>query len=176
MFWLMMKKKRYGGEMKDLNKNSDYELPLELELIFDNKKLDMFEYIVIIFLATSQFKKRSVSIEQMVYYYTIFFSLNSKSKTPLIYKYNKDMKKIGEYLISLSSLKLIEVIGTVDQPLSRIKVKLTNYGKEFIESIESETLLSFISDIANVMKKYSYDKNSPYLSKILYEGWTTNEN
>ena len=90
MFWLMMKKKRFGGEMKDLNKNSDYELPLELELIFDNKKLDMFEYIVIIFLATSQFKKRSVSIEQMVYYYTIFFSLNSKSKTPLIYKYNKE--------------------------------------------------------------------------------------
>ena len=107
-----MTKKMYGGEVNALEKqteNNNYQSPFEIELLFDNKKLELFQYLVIMYSCLKDNRKRKLSIEQLLYFYTIIFSETDETKTPLIFKYNKDKSKINEVLIALSSIKFMSM-------------------------------------------------------------------
>ncbi len=169
----------YGGEVNALEKqteNNNYQSPFEIELLFDNKKLELFQYLVIMYSCLKDNRKRKLSIEQLLYFYTIIFSETDETKTPLIFKYNKDKSKINEVLIALSSIKFIDVNGKVNSPISNLKISITKQGIEFLEEMNSLVLDEYISLIRNIIQKRPYEKNSIYFKNLLYEGNYSNEN
>lgn len=173
-----MMKKKYGGGVSDLvNQNmSNYQSPFEIELLFDNKKLEVFQYLIILYSCLKDNRKRKLSIEQLLYFYTIIFSETDETKTPLIFKYNKDKSRINEVLIALSSLQYIEVDGKVISPIKTLKFSITKHGIEFLEGIQSPVLEEYIDVIRNIIHRRPYEKNSVYFKTLLYEGNYTNEN
>lgn len=174
----MTRRKTYGGGVSalEVQNNSGYKSPFEIELLFDNKKLELFQYLVILFSSLKDNRKRKLSFEQLLYFYTIIFFEKDKTKTPLIFKYNKDKSRINGALIALSSLGYIEIDGKVTSPIKTLKVSITKLGIEFIESIDSEVLIEYIALLRNVIQQRPYEKNSVYFKNLLYEGDFTNEN
>ena len=159
-----------------IEENSKYQLPLELELLFDNQKLDMFEYLIIAYLVINQSRKKAVGINELAYYYTVFNTIGDKSNTPPIYRHNKDIEKLNMYIIKLFNLKYVNIIGSIDQPVSRLKITLTDEGKKILETNTNETLREFIERYDQILSIYSYGKFSHKFKNYLYKGWFDNEN
>ncbi|MGY0353561.1 hypothetical protein ACWY2R_03555 [Enterococcus avium] len=157
-------------------KMSNYQSPFEIELLFDNKKLEVFQYLIILYACLKDNRKRKLSIEQLLYFYTIIFSETDETKPPLIFKYNKDKSRINEVLIALSSLQYIEVDGKVISPIKTLKFSITKHGIDFLEGIQSPVLEEYIDVIRSIIHRRPYEKNSVYFKNLLYEGNYTNEN
>ena len=173
-----MMKKMYGGGVSGLikQKKNEYQSPFEIELLFDNKKLELFQYLVILYSCLKDNRKRKLSIEQLLYYYTIIFFETDETKTPLIFKYNKDKSRINKILIALSSLQYVEIDGKVISPIKTLKASITKQGIEFLQEIQSPVLEEYIEVIRNIIQRRPYEKNSVYFKNLLYEGKYTDEN
>lgn len=167
----------YGGGVNVLNKHNknEYHLPFEIELLFDNKKLELFQYLVILYFCLKDRQQRKLSLEQLLYYYTVIFFEKDFTKIPLIFKYNKDKSKINEILIVLSNLHYIEVGGNMTTSIKNLKFSISKQGIEFIEGIESPILENYFEATREVIQKRPYEKDSIYFNKLLYKGDDINE-
>lgn len=168
----MTREKMYGGGVNVLKSqpNIDYRSPFEIELLFDNKKLELFQYLIILYSCLKDNRKRKLSPEQLLYFYTIIFFEMDGTKTPLIFKYNKDKSRINEVLIVLSSLGYIDVFGELTSPIKSLKIAITKQGINFLEEIESSRIVEYIVSIRRIVQRRPYEKNSVYFKKLLYEG------
>lgn len=164
--------KMYGGGMNDLKNQliNDFKSPFEIELLFNNQKLELFQYLIILYSCLKDNRKRKLSIEQLLYYYTIIFSDNDNSKTPLIFKYTRDQSRINDVLIKLGSIGYIEVSGEISMPTKSLKISITKQGITFIEHIESISITDYINHIRSIISLRPYEKKSIYFKKLLYEG------
>src|SRR5699024_12379231 len=102
-----------------------FQLPTEIYLIFDNKKLDVLKYLLIIYHLKEKFRKRRISLEELLYYYSIIYFKNHKINAPLIYKYLRDKKRINEIMISLENLDFIQVHGDIFTPINKLIISIT---------------------------------------------------
>lgn len=151
-------------------KNVSLHLPLEIDLLFDNKKLDILKYLGILYQVKTKTKKRKLNLEQLLYYYSILYYETSNTSTPLIYKYLRDKKRISEILIYLENLKFIQIHGDVFTRLNRLQVSITELGIQSIESWQSDSILQYLNNISNILEKYPYESKVSKFQKLLYEG------
>lgn len=151
-------------------KNVSLNLPLEIDLLFDNKKLDILKYLGILYQVKTKTKKRKLNLEQLLYYYTILYYETSNTSTPLIYKYLRDKKRISEILIYLENLKFVQVHGDVFTRLNGLQVSITELGIQSIGSWQSDSVSLYLNNILNVLEKYPYGSKVSEFQKLLYEG------
>lgn len=151
-------------------KNISLNLPLEIDLLFDNKKLDILKYLGILYQIKTKTKKRKLNLEQLLYYYTILYYETSNTSKPLIYKYIRDKKRISEILIYLENLKFIQVHGDVFTRLNGLQVSITELGIQSIDAWQSDSILRYLNNISDILEKYPYGSKASEFQKLLYEG------
>lgn len=154
-----------------MSKNNNFSyLPIEIDLLFDNKKLDTLKYLGILYQAKIKTRKRKINIEQLLYYYTLLYYETGNISTPLIYKYLRDKKDINELLIFLENLKFIQVHGDISSRLNRLQVSITEEGINAIESWQSDSILTYFEHISNILEKYPYGSMNSEFQNLLYVG------
>lgn len=151
-------------------KNILSHLPIEIDLLFDNKKLDTLKYLGILYQAKIRTRKRKFNIEQLLYYYTLLYYETNNISTPLIYKYLRDRKRINELLIYLENLKFIQVHGDVSSRLNGLQVSITEAGIQAIESWQSDSILIYFNHISNILEKYPYGSMISEFQNLLHIG------
>lgn len=150
--------------------DNDYYLPKEIDLLFDNKKLDILKYLGILYHSKKQQKKRKLNFDQLLYYYSMLHFETNNNHTPMIYKYLRDQKRINEILIYLDNLGFVEIHGDLTTQLKSLKVSITDAGIEIIESSYSESINKYLKHISTILDKYVYGTGMDEFKKILYKG------
>lgn len=145
-------------------------LPQEIDLLFDNKKLDMLKYLGILYYSKTQFKKRGLTFEQLLFYYSVVYYDSSEAHNPLIYKYVRDKKNLNWVIIYLDNLNLIKTQGDVFTGINKIKVSITDDGMELIKSWETEDTRLYLQNICSVLEKYPYSVMNSKFKFLLYKG------
>lgn len=153
-----------------INDNRSYHLPIEIDLLFDNKKLDILKYLGILYYANGNLKKRKLNIEQLLYYYSMLYFETSNTNAPMIYKYLRDEKRIHEIVIYLENLGFVEVHGDIFTRLNSLMISISEAGIEAIDSWQSESIGVYLKQISNVMGKYTYGTKIFEFQNLLYEG------
>ncbi|MFD1453144.1 hypothetical protein [Oceanobacillus sojae] len=147
-----------------------FQLPTEIDLLFDNKKLNVLKYLLIIYHLKENFRKRRLSLEELLYYYSIIYFKNHEISAPLIYKYLRDKKRINEIMISLENLEFIQVHGDIHTPINKLRISITKKGIEIINSLESESVGLYSENIFIIVKNYPYGSMEEEFKQLLYEG------
>lgn len=154
--------------MTSINKLSC--LPIEIDLLFDSKKLDILKYLGILYQSKVNFKKNKLSLEQLLYYYSLLGFEISNTNTPMIYKYLRDKKRINEIVIYLENLTFVKVHGDISTRLNSLKISISETGIETIDSWQSKSIRMYLNQILFVMEKYPYGTKNSDFQKLLYEG------
>ncbi|WP_445430108.1 hypothetical protein [Bacillus atrophaeus] len=151
-----------------------FQLPTEIDLLFDNKKLDVLKYLLIIYHLKENFRKRRIGLEELLYYYSIIYFKNHEINAPLIYKYLRDKKRINEIMISLENLEFIQVHGDILTPINKLRFSITKKGIETIKSLESESVVLYSENISIIIKNYPFESMGEEFKQLLYEGGIEN--
>ncbi|ECB9828908.1 hypothetical protein FL859_07180 [Listeria monocytogenes] len=154
--------------MKRINKQS--HLSPEIELLFDNKKLDVLKYLGILYQAKDMSRQRQLSLEQLLYYYSMLSFETTDINTPLIYKYLRDKKQINKIMIYLENLEFVQIHGDIFTRLNKLKISISETGINAIESLQSESVEMYLKQIIDIMEKYPYGTKNLEFQKLLYEG------
>ncbi|MBR7797475.1 hypothetical protein GT022_15680 [Agaribacter marinus] len=147
-----------------------FHLPAEIDLLFDNKKLDILKYLGILYHSKVNFRKRKLNFEQLLYYNSLLYAENKEYDIPLIYKYLKDKKRTNKIIINLENLGFIQIQGDIYTSTNKLKISITKKGIEEIDSWESENVKMQLEKIYIIMKNYPYDNKSIKFKDLLYEG------
>ena len=150
------------------NNNELFYLPVEIDLLFDNKKLDILKYLGILY--QSKGNKGKLNLEQLLYYYSMLYFEVRNTNTPMIYKYLRDKKRINEIVIYLENLGFVEIYGDVSIRLNNLKISISEAGIEAIDSWQSESIEVYLNQIAIIIEKYPYGAKISEFQKLLYEG------
>ncbi|WP_137664928.1 hypothetical protein [Enterococcus hulanensis] len=154
--------------MTKLNRPS--HLPVEIDLLFDNKKLDILKYLSILYQAKISLRQRKLTLEQLLYYYSVLYFKTSSGNTPLIYKYLRDKKRINEIIIYLENLGFVKVDGDITTQLNGLKVSISKDGIAAIDSWQSESINVYLNHISIIMDECSYGTKNSEFQNLLYEG------
>lgn len=131
------------------------DLPVEIDLLFDNKKLDAMKYLLIIYQIKMKSNRR-ISFEELLYYYTLLYYESNKYKVPLINKYMRDKKNINEIIIYLENLGFINLHGKISSRIQQLKISITDFGMDSIETWELEILESYSKIIIKYIENYPF--------------------
>ncbi|KZN98581.1 hypothetical protein [Pseudobacillus badius] len=158
--------------MSSLN-NKDNALPLSIELLFNNEKLDFMKTLSLLY-AFSKGRKKHRPVSEILFYYSlVHFDLiklfepivESRMGTkPSLNLYFRFQAKINKILLNMAHLQFVTLQGDVTKKLEGIKVSLTPKGKEFFEEIESEYFSDLVGVYISTLDKVKF---SPGNEKIL---------
>lgn len=150
--------------------NNIFQLPAEIDLLFDNKKLDVLIYLGILYHLKKSSRKRQFSLAQLLYYYSVIYFESHKTNTPLIYKYLRDEKIVNEVMIYLDNLQFVKIHGDIFTPINRLKVSITQEGIKAIDSLESDSVKIYLENISIIIRNFPYEIMSTRFRHLLYEG------
>ncbi|MEB7051425.1 hypothetical protein [Mammaliicoccus sciuri] len=150
--------------------NISSHLSIEIDLLFDNKKLDTLKYLGILYQVKIKRKNSKLNVEELLYYYTMLYYETNNIKTPLIYKYLRDKKRINELIIYLENLKFIQVHGDVTSRLNRLQLSITECGVQAVESLQSDSTLKYFEYTSHIIEKYPYRNKNSEFQNLLYIG------
>lgn len=153
-----------------ISENKDFQLPREIDLLFDNKKLDIVIYLGILYFVKESFKENKINIEQLLYYYSVIYFSQQGTTDPIINKYLRDKNRINDIMIYLENLDFIETYGNIYTRVSKLNFSITKKGIETIKSLESESIKLYLDNIYNVIQRYPYKTTVERFKFLLYEG------
>lgn len=153
-----------------ITENKDFKLPKEIDLLFDNKKLDILIYLGILYSVKENIKENKVNIEQLLYYYSVIYFVNQGTNDPIINKYLRDKSRINDIMIYLENLNFVKIYGDIYITVSKLNFSITEKGIETIKSLESESIKLYLDDIYNITHKYPYKTTAGRFKFLLYEG------
>jgi hypothetical protein len=153
-----------------INDNRASHLPIEIDLLFDNKQLDILKYLGILYHAKGNLKKRKLNLEQLLYYYSMVYFETSNTNSPMIYKYLRDEKRINEIVIYLENLGFVEVHGDISTRLNSLMISISEAGIEAMDSWQLESIDVYLKQISSIMGKYTYGTKISEFQNLLYEG------
>jgi hypothetical protein len=157
-----MKQEIFGGEVRDLNKPNN--TPLEIDLLFDNKKLDAMKYLLVMYT-----RQKKMTVTELLYYFSIVnISLEEYTEIPRMNIYLKNRKEISGILIFLSNLNYILIEGDFNKNIDNFKVKITEIGIDFIESAEINWMMEYIGLFKDIMFKNRYEQTKGRFNQILW--------
>lgn len=156
-----MKQKIYGGEVKDLiNLNNT---PLEIDLLFNNKKLDAIRYLLVLYT-----EQKKMTVTELLYYFTIVnIGLEDYSEMSRMNIYLKNRREINKILIFLSNLNYISVEGDFKKNIDNFKLKITPLGINFINNVETNWMKNYINLFQDIISKNRYEQTRGKFNQIL---------
>ncbi|GAB6432578.1 hypothetical protein bcgnr5372_48740 [Bacillus luti] len=143
-------------------KHNDSSVPVSIQLLFNNEKLDIMKVLCLMNAFFNKSKKKRKVSEILFYYSLVDFNLitlfeeeidknNVFAPSPNLYF--RFQQNINGILLNMSYLEFLEVTGDVSKKLDEITVKLLPKGKQFFQEHKS----AFFS---NLQEKYisTFDK------------------
>ncbi|HDV0821059.1 TPA: hypothetical protein RHK00_002851 [Enterococcus faecalis] len=148
--------------MRDLNKPNN--TPLEIDLLFDNKKLDAMKYLLVMYT-----RQKKMTVTELLYYFSIVnISLEEYTEIPRMNIYLKNRKEISGILIFLSNLNYILIEGDFNKNIDNFKVKITEIGIDFVENAEINWMMEYIGLFKDIMSKNRYEQTKGRFNQILW--------
>lgn len=165
----MIQIKAFGGEGKEL-KNNNFNLPNEIDLLFENNLLGSIKLLQLIVTFQNVFpKKKNYSINELIFYYSLVnFNLlevfETKGAKIHLNQYYKFQKEISVSLLHLSSFEYINVLGKVTSNLKEVKIELTKSGLIFFDKLDLTGFNELKSEYVYVLENIKFTPNN--LKKI----------
>lgn len=153
-----------------MNFNNNSNLSAELDLLFENGKLDLLKYLGILYKVKDRKNASKLTFEQLLYYYSILFLENKDDDIPMIYEYLRDKKEINSIIIYLENLGFVKIYGSISIRLDKLKVVITKEGIKFIDSEQSKNIKKYLEQISITMDKYAYEENYSRFNNLLHGG------
>jgi hypothetical protein len=136
-----------------LKKKNKSIVPPSIELLFDNKRLEIVKTMCLLYAFYLKNNKKFNKVSDIVFYYSLvnfdlinLFEENNKSRHLSTNLYFRFQTKINQILLELSNLKYIDIKGDLSYKTDDIGVRLTIKGAEFLKGIEE---VEFISKLVN---------------------------
>lgn len=156
---LITRKKRFGGEVRDLNNKSS--IPISIRLILDNPYLDS----MVILQVLSEFKNKRSGLEfkEIEYYFTLVNSLIEKEQGYIIdYLYIQNryldiQKNIKDRLIELGNQDLIRFNTKNNGGAVEVKVLATDKAIRIANEVQSDFLIEMREKVKYIKEKYQLD-------------------
>lgn len=150
--------------------NYSNHLPLEIDLLFDNKTLNIFQYLCILHYSRIHFNIKKISFEQILFYHTLIYFNENNINFPLINIYLRNKKNLNSMIIYLSNLGFIRTEGNITTPMNKLTVSITESGCNTVVFWESTDLKTHCDNIQSVVCRHPFDKKSPSFNRLLYKG------
>lgn len=163
-----MKKKISGGERNDLmkvQKNNKSTVPLSIQLLFNNEKLELMKVLCLMNAFSNQSNKQR-KVEELLFYYglvnfNLIYLIDSKNDkehdfTPSPNQYFRFQIKIKNILLVMSHLQFIGINGEISKKIEESKVKLLPLGKKFFENNKTEYLDDLYNKYIEMSETISY--------------------
>jgi hypothetical protein len=143
------------------------ELPLSVELLFQNKQLDILSLLCM--LSCFSKKRKGITLEEIAFYYSIatsdaelFFEgevwnindTNAKVEVDANLMLIKD--RIKEFIIILTNLKYID-FEFIDE---QIHIKINKYGIDLVNSLDSDYFNNIIGKTNIVREHIRFNKTN----------------
>ncbi|AIZ59296.1 MULTISPECIES: hypothetical protein [Bacillus] len=151
-------------------------VPISIQLLFNNQKLDIMKVLCLMNALSIQNKKQR-KVEEILFYYSLVnFDLakifhddidNIDKFTLSPNQYFRFQTKINEILLIMSHLQFIEVKGKMYNKIGELKVKLISSGEKFYHDNKSEYLNSLFNKYVEMYTKISYSAEN---AKRIKEG------
>jgi hypothetical protein len=144
--------------MDSLN-NKDTLVPLSVELLFNNEKLDLMKTVCLLHACSLKSKKKYRKISEIVFYYSLvnfdlikLFTTDEENKNKISPNlYFRFQFKINQILLKLSHLHFIEIKGNLSDKTEDIAARLTPKGSEFFEEMDSEFFLKLTQEYMHAL-------------------------
>jgi len=153
-----------GGLMNRItNKNSI--VPLSVELLFNNEKLDLVKTLSLLFVFSEESGRYRTVSETLFYYSLVNFELiklfesNNEERGELNSSHNlyfRFQNKFNEILLNLFHLKFINIQGDISKKLEDTKISLNQNGVEFFTNVNSEYFSDLIDNYRYAVKKVKW--------------------
>ncbi|OOR02915.1 hypothetical protein BW900_29835 [Bacillus mycoides] len=154
--------------------NKNISVPLSIELLFNNEKLDLMKILCLMYAFMLESKKRRKVSEIMFYYSLVNFDLiklfekseeNNKSFTPSSNLYFRFQTKVNGILLNMSHLQLINLQGDLNKKLDDITVQLNPQGKLIFEEMDSVFFSNLKKEYTNAFKKVKFSASNMQVIK-----------
>ncbi|AFQ29202.1 hypothetical protein P4493_13175 [Bacillus thuringiensis] len=149
-------------------KRKNMSVPLSIELLFDNEKLDLIKTMGLLYACFLQNKKKYRKISELVFYYSLvnfdlikLFETGEENRSKISPNlYFRFQNKINQILLNLSDLNFIEIKGNLSFKTGDLAAKLTKGGLEFYEEMDSEYFSKLVEDYIYAMNQVDYTANN----------------
>lgn len=157
-----MQKKRFGGGRRDLENT---KLPIELQLLFENKYIECIQLLVVLFANKS--RRKGIEFLEVLYYFTLLSSTTKlgENEYHLENKYIQNNylsyeKKVRDNLIVLANQELVSIKVELLNKRSLLFIKVTEQGKKIIAELENEYYIDEIAKANYLIKFRKYSTKS----------------
>lgn len=146
-------------------KYNDSSVPISIQLLFNNEKLDIMKVLCLMNAFAKKSKKKRKVSEVVFYYSLVNFNLINlfedevdmkKVSTPSPNLYFRFQKNVKEILLDMSHLGFLEVTGDVSKKLDEVTVKLLPEGKHFFEQHRSVFFSNLKEKYINTFDKVAF--------------------
>lgn len=145
----------------------NYELPLSIELLFNNSLLDTMALMCVISGFTK--RKNGVSIDELAFYYSIITSEVKilGDKTDIIFdsseaKYDIDARyltikdKVRLMITYLANLDYINIFISTKDGINSVFIKANKVGNSIVKALESDYYLDLQNKTKDIIGKMNF--------------------
>jgi hypothetical protein len=160
------------GGKKMLNDRNEYlAVPISIELLFENEKLELMKVLCLIY-SISLNSKRYAPISEIVFYFAlvnfnlvkIFEDIKTPPALNLFFRFQS---RISNIIIYMENLKFIDLKANLSTKTDDIKIRISNSGKEFYKEHNSVFFQELQDKYISTFEKVNYNITN---LKILKEG------
>lgn len=145
----------YDGGIKSVN-----NIPAEIELLFNNKSLEIVKFLTYMYVLKG--RRKYVKIEEYVYYEMVHALEyeNLKVNENLRYKYFKINTLIREIIIYLEHCKYISISSEKASTIYELLINVEDKGKRILLDLQSKYFIELREEINNMKSNKPYSKSS----------------
>jgi hypothetical protein len=150
----------YGGEEIELNE----KLPTSIKLLFDNKYLDCFDILSILYVNFK--RKKGIKFEELIYWFSLLNCLNTNNNkyiletTYLQNNYLNSENKLKTYILHLVNQKLINIKSEFIGKKRIMLLTIDGSGINLINAFKNQYFKERISQLDYLKKIRPYTANN----------------
>ena len=152
---------------------SKVDLPVSIELIFENKKLLTMNLLVAAYVLT--LRKKKINIYECLFYYILSLINFSETTEPKYdkkefqYNYFKIDKVLKELVIYLTNSDLVSLDSNKSKNLSEISMIVTDKGKKIVSDLKGQYFVDLKEKIkiSSTMLKYKKQYYKQFVGEVL---------
>lgn len=142
------------------DRNEYLSVPISIELLFENEKLELMKVLCLIY-SISLKSKRYVAISEIVFYFAlvnfnlikVFEEKNATTSPNLFFRFQS---KISHIIIYMENLDLIDLKADLSTKTDDIKIRISNNGKSFYKEHDSVFFRELQEKYTSTFEKINY--------------------
>lgn len=168
----------FGGGKIELS-TTKYErresVPLSIQLLFENTKLDLTKTIILLYAFKLNNKRKKVrNVPEILFYYSLInfgllelFTLKKPREASLVNRFFRYDVSLNLILLELSQLGFVEIIGHPTGSRDDMGIKITLTGIAFVDELNSDFFKKLVKRYLDCMDEIEFSvKNMNYIKEV----------